>query len=78
MRNPSLWVQLEVKRAAGAEDLVIVRHAGKTFRCSESDSLAKVLLGCVEGWSQTTPRRPQNAARADEWRHWRTSARRAR
>lgn len=67
------WVQFEVKRSPGAEDWVLVRCQGKTFRMSESSEVAELLLGCVEGWSKDARRRAEPPKTLDEWRHWRTT-----
>jgi len=79
MRRQSEWIQFEVKRAGGSEDLLIIRHAGRTFRINESKSVGEVLLGCVEGWTQLRRKPPQaDPDPRTEWRHWSTSSRRAR
>jgi len=52
------WTQFEVKRLAGAELWLMVRHAGRYFKLPADAACSDLLLGVQEGWSMNSPRRP--------------------
>lgn len=51
MRATGTWVQLEVKRAAGAEAWYIVRYRGGAFKVPGDVTLAEAVRGVQEHWT---------------------------